>query len=121
MKGMFEVEPERATSKYDRFIDGINRLGRPLMLIGVIAFFAWAIIDPVYFVEVMTALASTPEFVATAILTIIGIFGTGRIINDMKGRSTPIKRTTDINDNMESTDLIDNSVNSTLEQWKRNK
>ncbi len=77
---------------YDRILDGINRTGRPLLLVSAIAFFAWGIVDPKYFVIVMKAFAETPEFIATAILLVISIFGGGRIIGDFKKRAV-VKQT----------------------------
>ena len=68
---------------YDRILNNINSTGRPLLLVGAVAFFVWGIIDPDYFIRVMKAYATTPEFVSTAILMIIGLFGTGRIVRDV--------------------------------------
>jgi len=87
-----EVELPAPAGLYDRIINGINRTGRPLLMVAAMAFFAWGIMDPVYFVVVMKAFAETPEFIASAILMVIGIFGTGRIVGDFKKRAT-VKQT----------------------------
>lgn len=73
---------------YDRLLNAINRLGRPLLLVSVVIFFIWGVIDPTHFVTVMKAYSETPEFVSTAILIIISLFGSGRIIQDVKKRQT---------------------------------
>jgi len=73
---------------YDRLLNNINRTGRPLLLVGAVAFFIWAIMDPTYFITVMAALKTTPDFVQTAILTVIALFGTGRVIQDIRKRHT---------------------------------
>ena len=86
-KGTDTIELPAPESSYDRLLNGINRTGRPLLLVGAVAFFIWGIVDPKYFVTVMKAYATTPEFVSTAILMIIGIFGTGRIVRDVKQKS----------------------------------
>ncbi|MBF9024031.1 peptidoglycan-binding protein [Rhodobacterales bacterium HKCCD6035] len=46
---------------FDRAINGLNRLPRPLMALSVIGLFAFAMIDPVAFSARMTGLASIPE------------------------------------------------------------
>lgn len=73
---------------YDRLLNAINRLGRPLLLIATILFFIWGIRDPDHFIVVMKAFATTPEWIATAVLMSLGIFGTGRIIGDVKRKNT---------------------------------
>lgn len=46
---------------WDSFVDGLNRLPRPLMALGALASIVWAPVDPVGFTECMTALATVPE------------------------------------------------------------
>lgn len=82
------VELPAPTGLYDRILNAINRTGRPLLLIAVIAFFWWGISDPDRFVLVMEAFGKTPEWITTAVLMVIGIFGTGRIINDVRKKNT---------------------------------
>ncbi len=83
-----EIELPAPQGLFDRFVNGVNRLGRPLLLIGVILFFAWGIMDPVGFVTVMEAFGKTPEWITTAVLLVISIFGTGRVISDIKKKQT---------------------------------
>lgn len=87
-KGGNTVELPAPQGWYDRLLNAINRTGRPLLLVAVIAFFWWGIHDPVRFVLVMKAFATTPEWITTAVLMVIGIFGTGRIIGDVKRKNT---------------------------------
>ena len=83
-----EIELPPPQGLFDRFVNGVNRLGRPLLLIGVILFFMWGIMDPVGFVVVMEAFGKTPEWIATAVLLVISIFGGGRVISDFKKKQT---------------------------------
>lgn len=46
---------------YDRFIDGLNRLPRPMMALGVIALFVSAMFQPIWFSERMVGLQLVPE------------------------------------------------------------
>lgn len=58
----FSAEFERPkTSSFDRFIDGLNRLPRPVMALGVIALFISAMIDPIWFSSRMQGIALVPE------------------------------------------------------------
>ena len=46
---------------FDRLIDGLNRLPRPMMALGVIALFVSAMYDPLWFAARMSGLATVPE------------------------------------------------------------
>jgi hypothetical protein len=46
---------------FDRFVDGLNRLPRPMMAFGVIGLFAAAMTDPVWFAARMAGVALVPE------------------------------------------------------------
>ncbi|MEM9969989.1 MAG: holin family protein [Pseudomonadota bacterium] len=46
---------------FDRFIDGLNRLPRPMLAFGTLGLFAAAMIDPVWFAKRMQGIALVPE------------------------------------------------------------
>lgn len=46
---------------FDRFIDGLNRLPRPMLAFGVLGLFAAALFDPVWFAARMQGIALVPE------------------------------------------------------------
>ncbi len=46
---------------FDRFMDGLNRLPRPVLVISVLALFFAAMVDPIWFAERMQGLALVPE------------------------------------------------------------
>lgn len=46
---------------FDRFVDGLNRLPRPMMAFGVIGLFASAMADPAWFSARMAGIALVPE------------------------------------------------------------
>ncbi|MGI3167884.1 holin family protein [Pseudooceanicola sp. C21-150M6] len=48
-------------SAFDRIMDGVNRLPRPLLALGTLGLFASAMIDPLWFADRMTGLALVPE------------------------------------------------------------
>lgn len=46
---------------FNRFVDGLNRLPRPVMALGTIGLFAYAMTDPLGFTERMVGLQAVPE------------------------------------------------------------
>ena len=46
---------------FDRFIDGLNRLPRPMLALGTLGLFASAMTDPVWFAQRMQGIALVPE------------------------------------------------------------
>ena len=54
----FQVERK---GRFDRFMDGLNRLPRPLMVVATFALFLSAMFDPIWFAERMQGLALVPE------------------------------------------------------------
>lgn len=48
-------------SRFDRFMDGVNRLPRPLLALGTLALMGASLSDPVWFAARMQGLALVPE------------------------------------------------------------
>ncbi len=48
-------------SRFDRFIDGLNRLPRPLLAFGTLGLFVAAMVDPIWFSSRMQGIALVPE------------------------------------------------------------
>ena len=48
-------------SRFDRIMDGVNRLPRPAWALGTLGLFIAAMVDPVWFAARMTGLALVPE------------------------------------------------------------
>ncbi|WP_226782596.1 holin family protein [Oceaniglobus trochenteri] len=58
----FAAESARpACGRFDRFIDGLNRLPRPMLALGTLGLFVAAMVDPVWFSSRMVGLALIPE------------------------------------------------------------
>jgi len=57
----FAAEFGHGTGRFDRLVDGLNRLPRPMLAFGCIGMFAAALIDPVWFAARMQGLALVPE------------------------------------------------------------
>ena len=46
---------------FDRFVDGLNRLPRPMLALGTLGLFVSAMTDPIWFAERMQGIALVPE------------------------------------------------------------
>lgn len=46
---------------FDRFVDGLNRLPRPMLALGTLGLFVAALTDPVWFAQRMQGIALVPE------------------------------------------------------------
>lgn len=46
---------------FDRFVNGLNRMPRPMLALGTLGLFVYAMIDPASFAERMVGLAYVPE------------------------------------------------------------
>jgi Holin of 3TMs, for gene-transfer release len=69
----------RAATQFDRAMDGLNRLPRPLMALGTVALMAAAIIDPVWFSARMDALSQMPEPAWWLIGAVVSLYFGGRL------------------------------------------
>ncbi len=56
--GEFRVERK---GRFDRFMDGLNRLPRPAMALGTLGLFVSAMVDPVWFAQRMQGIALVPQ------------------------------------------------------------
>lgn len=53
--------PPRPRAAYDRLVDALNRLPRPVMVLGTLALIGTALAAPTWFADRMNALAEMPE------------------------------------------------------------
>lgn len=61
-------------SWWDRFIDGVSRLPRPLLAFGTIGLFVYAMVEPVGFAERMQGLALVPEPLWQLLFAIVAFY-----------------------------------------------
>ena len=60
--GQFQDEFSKPPyTRFDRFIDGLNRLPRPMLAFGTIGLFVSAMIEPVWFASRMQGIAIVPQ------------------------------------------------------------
>ncbi|WP_209279419.1 holin family protein [Parasedimentitalea huanghaiensis] len=64
--------------RFDRFMDGLNRLPRPLIVIAVFSLFASAMYDPLWFAERMQGLVLVPDPLWWLAGTVVAFYFGGR-------------------------------------------
>jgi Holin of 3TMs, for gene-transfer release len=73
----FQPHPER--TRWDAFIDGLNRVPRPLITLGVLAFFLLAPLDPLRFAQIARAYELMPEGFWALLSIIVAFYFGGRM------------------------------------------
>ena len=89
-----EFHDRQNRSKWDSFVDGLNRLPRPLLTIGTLSFFVLAPLDPVRFLEIAKAYELMPPGYWALLSIIIGFYFGGRMqlkAQDMTVRKDAVK------------------------------
>ncbi|HYE49432.1 MAG TPA: 3TM-type holin [Azospirillaceae bacterium] len=72
------------TSWWDSFVDGINRLVRPVFTFGTAGLFVWAAYDPITFTASMTALQLIPDPLWVILGTVVVFWFGGRALEGLK-------------------------------------
>ncbi len=72
---------------WDSFVDGINRLVRPVFTFGLLALFLYCVIDPAGFSLSMQALALMPEWGWGVAMLVLGFWFGGRFVEGMIGKA----------------------------------
>lgn len=85
--GEFHAREQRTW--WDSLVDGLNRLPRPMITIGVLAFFILAPLDPVRFLQVATAYEVMPDGFWALLGLIIAFYFGGRM--QLKGQDMAVK------------------------------
>jgi hypothetical protein len=77
--------------QFDRFVDGLNRLPRPLLAFGCLALFAFAMIDPVGFARRMAGLKEVPEPLWWLLGGVVGFYFGAREAHHFRARTAPAR------------------------------
>lgn len=75
---------------WDSFVDGLNRLPRPLLTIGILSFFVLAPMNPTKFLEIAKAYELMPPGYWALLSIIIGFYFGGRM--QLKSQDMSIKK-----------------------------
>lgn len=65
--------------RFNQFMDGLNRIPRPGMFLGVFGLIGYAAVDTIHFSEIMTALSLVPEPLWGMAALIVGFYFSGRM------------------------------------------
>jgi hypothetical protein len=74
-----EFQPRSDRTWWDSFIDGLNRLPRPLITLGVLAFFVLAPFDPLRFAQIARAYELMPDGFWALLSIIVAFYFGGRM------------------------------------------
>ncbi len=78
-----------APGPFDRFVNGLNRLPRPMLALGTLGLFVYAMIDPVHFAERMVGLNYVPEPLWWLLAAIVGFYFGAREAHYFRARPVP--------------------------------
>lgn len=73
---------------FDRFVNGLNRLPRPMLALGTMGLFVYAMVDPVAFAERMIGLNYVPEPLWWLLAAIVGFYFGAREAHYFRTRPT---------------------------------
>jgi Holin of 3TMs, for gene-transfer release len=77
--------------RFDRFVNGLNRLPRPLLALGTLALFVYAMAEPVGFGERMQGLNLVPEPLWWLLGAIVSFYFGARELHHQRARSALVK------------------------------
>jgi hypothetical protein len=74
---------------FDRFVDGLNRLPRPMLALGTLGLFVYAMAEPVGFGTRMRGLALVPEPLWWLLGAIVSFYFGARELHHIRSRTAP--------------------------------
>ena len=74
-----EFQPRTERTRWDAFIDALNRVPRPLITLGVLAFFLLAPLDPLRFAQIARAYELMPDGFWALLSIIVAFYFGGRM------------------------------------------
>lgn len=78
------------SSGFDRFVNGLNRLPRPLLALGTLGLFVYAMTDPAGFSTRMQGLALVPEPLWWLLGAIVSFYFGARELHHQRSRATAV-------------------------------
>lgn len=94
-----EFHARSQRTRWDSFVDGMNRLPRPLLTLAILGFFVLAPLDPVRFLEIARAYELMPPGYWALLSVIIGFYFGGRMqlkAQDMRVRAGAVQAARDL-------------------------
>ena len=84
--GQYAAEFGHARGGFDRFINGLNRLPRPLLALGTMGLFVYAMAEPIGFTERMKGLAYVPDALWWLLGAIVSFYFGARELHHARGQ-----------------------------------
>lgn len=84
---------QNPTGRFDRFVNGLNRLPRPMLALSTIGLFAYAMADPAGFSVRMQGLAYIPEPLWWLLGAVVSFYFGARELNHFRGYRANIPAT----------------------------
>ena len=117
------LPPARQGSGYDRLIDAMNRLPRPLMAFGSQALVLYALVDPAGFADRMAGLDAMPEALWWLLGAVITAYFGAREAHHLRNR-TAVLGVPVVSEGGDSRpkppDDLSDAANPALEDWRGN-
>jgi len=106
-------------SSFDRFMDGVNRLPRPMMALGCLGLFVAAMVDPLWFVGRMQGIAVVPEPLWWLLGVIVSFyFGARHQVKGQEFQRSMAQSLSHIAHVRAQGDVSSGEANAALEAWK---
>jgi hypothetical protein len=129
----FAGEGGKATGRFDGFVDGLNRLPRPMLALGTLALFVYAMAEPVGFGRRMQGLELVPEPLWWLLGAIVSFYFGARELHHHRnrGRAAPAsaapakllsrlqRRAAPAAAPVVEVDATDPDYNAAVEEWRR--
>jgi len=109
---------------FDRAIDGLNRLPRPLITLMICAMFIWAAVEPVRFAVSMRALDTVPRSMWEIVAMVLAFwFGSRLLARDIASQGATVKGAAEARKDLEKLAVLPptsdgGTGNSVIEKWR---
>lgn len=105
--------------RFDRFVNGLNRMPRPMLALGTLGLFVFAMIDPVRFAERMVGLAYVPEPLWWLLGAIVGFYFGAREAHYLRAIPRRVRPTRAAAPPAPAAVSGDTGANPALSEWRR--
>lgn len=95
---------------FDRFVNGLNRMPRPMLALGTLGLFVYAMVDPVSFAQRMVGLGYVPEPLWWLLGAIVSFYFGAREAHYFRTRPTPFDPPASV--------PVTGSDNPALSEWR---
>lgn len=103
----------KSNNKFDSFINGLNRLPRPILALGTVGLFSFAMVDPVRFTDRMIGLERVPDPLWWLLGAIVSFYFGARELHYIRQEKQPIAPLASLAQMPAPTDR-----NAALDEWK---